>query len=393
MLRAQKRFADDIRFHEFVQWQFSVQWTELKTYCTAKRIRLIGDIPLFVAHQSADVWAHPELFKLDAMGNPTVVAGVPPDYFSKTGQLWGMPVYRWEALKTENYRWWIERLRMAFARFDINRLDHFIGFVRTYEVSATAKTAVNGQYQPGGGEAFFKAIREVLGSLLFIADDLGDTTPKVVALLEQFQIPGTRVLQFEFGAELENNSSPPTPHPPQNVVYTGTHDNDTTAGWYKKLLGVQREALQKKLGISDREIVWAMIRVALASPANTAIVPMQDLLELGSEARMNLPGTAKGNWGWRLTAGGLTEKLAQRLRSLTMEYGRLMDGKLVPQAKYPEHDLTQQIAKRAYELYNRRGRQSGHSDQDWLQAEREINLERNPMTKPMQPVSAPPLTS
>jgi len=327
------------------------------------------------------------------MGNPTVVAGVPPDYFSKTGQLWGMPVYRWEALKTENYRWWIERLRMAFARFDINRLDHFIGFVRTYEVSATAKTAVNGQYQPGGGEAFFKAIREVLGSLLFIADDLGDTTPKVVALLEQFQIPGTRVLQFEFGAELENNSSPPTPHPPQNVVYTGTHDNDTTAGWYKKLLGVQREALQKKLGISDREIVWAMIRVALASPANTAIVPMQDLLELGSEARMNLPGTAKGNWGWRLTAGGLTEKLAQRLRSLTMEYGRLMDGKLVPQAKYPEHDLTQQIAKRAYELYNRRGRQSGHSDQDWLQAEREINLERNPMTKPMQPVSAPPLTS
>jgi 4-alpha-glucanotransferase len=375
ILRAQKQFAEEIRFHEFVQWLFFLQWTELKTYCTAKGIRLIGDIPLFVAHQSADVWAHPELFKLDTDGNPTVVAGVPPDYFCKTGQLWGMPVYRWEALEAGNYRWWIERLRMAFARFDINRLDHFIGFVRTYEVSATAKTAVNGQYQPGGGAAFFKAIREALGSLSFIADDLGDTTPEVVALLEQFQIPGTRVLQFELGAELQNNSTPPTPHPPENVVYTGTHDNDTTAGWYQKLSGPQREALRKKLGVSDREIVWAMIRAALASPANTAICPAQDLLELGSEARMNLPGTAKGNWGWRLTAGVLAEKLAQRLRSLTMEYGRLTDGKLVPPATSPEHDLTPQIAKRAYEFYELRGRQSGHSDQDWLQAEREIKLE------------------
>ena len=391
MLRAQKRFADDIRFHEFVQWQFSVQWTELKTYCTAKGIRLIGDIPLFVAHQSADVWAHPELFKLDATGNPTVVAGVPPDYFSKNGQLWGMPVYDWEALQAENHRWWIERLRMAFARFDINRLDHFIGFVRTYEVPATAKTAVNGQYQPGGGEAFFKAIREALGSLSFIGDDLGDTTPEVVALLEQFQIPGTRVLQFEFGAELQNNSSPPAPHPPENVVYTGTHDNDTTVGWYEKLPGPQRKALQKKLDVSDQQIVWAIIRAALASPANTAIVPMQDLLELGSEARMNLPGIAKGNWGWRLPVGVLTEKLAQRLRSLTMEYGRLMDGKFVPPATSLEYSLMPKIAKRAYQLYEQRNRQSGHSDQDWLQAEREINLERNPMTKPMQPVSAPPL--
>jgi 4-alpha-glucanotransferase len=280
---------------------------------------------------------------------------------------------------------------MAFARFDINRLDHFIGFVRTYEVPATAKTAVNGQYQPGGGEAFFKAIREALGSLSFIGDDLGDTTPEVVALLEQFQIPGTRVLQFEFGAELQNNSSPPAPHPPENVVYTGTHDNDTTVGWYEKLPGPQRKALQKKLDVSDQQIVWAIIRAALASPANTAIVPAQDLLELGSEARMNLPGIAKGNWGWRLPVGVLTEKLAQRLRSLTMEYGRLMDGKFVPPATSLEYSLMPKIAKRAYQLYEQRNRQSGHSDQDWLQAEREINLERNPMTKPMQPVSAPPL--
>ena len=378
LLRAQKRFADDIRYHEFVQWQFSMQWKELKAYCAAKGIQLIGDIPLFVAHQSADVWAHPELFKLNADGNPTVVAGVPPDYFSKTGQLWGLPVYHWKAMQAQNYRWWIERLRMAFSRFDVNRLDHFIGFVRTYEVSAQAKTALKGKYLPGGGAAFFKAIREAIGPLPFIADDLGDTTPEVVALLDEFQIPGTRVLQFEFGSELQNDSNPPAPHPLETVVYTGTHDNDTTVGWFKNLPVAQQEVLQQMLGAKNGEIVWAMIRAALASKANTAIIPAQDLLELRSEARMNLPGIAKGNWGWRLQADVLTEKLAQRLRSLTMEYGRLMNGNTVPSAKFPEHDLAPQIAKRAYELYERRGRQNGHSDQDWLQAEREINLEAIP---------------
>jgi 4-alpha-glucanotransferase len=262
-----------LRYHEFVQWLFSVQWKELRAYCAAKGIRLIGDIPLCVAHQSADVWAHPELFKLDVDGNPTVVAGVPPDYFSKTGQLWGLPVYRWEALEAQNYRWWIERLRTAFARFDVNRLDHFIGFVRTYEVSAQARTAVKGQYLPGGGASFFKAVGKNLGSLSFIADDLGDTSPEVVALLNQFKIPGTRVLQFEFGSDLQGYSSGLASHPLETVVYTGTHDNDTTAGWYESLPILQQEALRKKLKVSDREIVWAMIRAALASPANTAIVP------------------------------------------------------------------------------------------------------------------------
>jgi len=378
VIRAQKRLADDIRYHEFVQWQFSVQWKELRDYCAAKGIRLIGDIPLFVAHQSADVWAHPELFKLNADGNPTVVAGVPPDCFSKTGQLWGFPVYRWEALHTEGYRWWIERLRTAFGRFDVNRLDHFIGFVRTYEVSARAKTDLNGKYLPGGGEMFFNAIREALGALTFIADDLGATSPEVVALLDQFQIPGTRVLQFEFASDLQTKSGPPAPHPLKTVVYTGTHDNDTTAGWYKKLSGTQRKALQKELEASDREIVWAMIREALASPANTTIIPAQDLLELGSEARMNIPGIAKGNWGWRLKHGVLTQKLAQRLRSLKMEYGRLMDGNPIPPAMFQQNNLTPQIAQRAYELYERRGRQSGQSHQNWLQAEREIKQETKP---------------
>jgi 4-alpha-glucanotransferase len=375
VIRAQKQLADGIRYHQFVQWQFSGQWKALKTYCISRGIRLIGDIPLFVSHQSADVWAHPELFKLNADGNPTVVAGVPPDDFSKTGQLWGLPVYSWEALEKQGYRWWIERLRTGLARFDVNRLDHFIGFVRTYEVSAQAKTALNGQYKPGGGAAFFEATRKALGSLPFIADDLGAITPDVVALLDQLQIPGTRVLQFEFGSMLKNNSNPPAPHPVKSVVYTGTHDNNTTAGWYAKLPSAQRAALQKQLGANNREIVWAMIRQALASEADTAIVPAQDLLELGAEARMNLPGIAKGNWGWRLKDGAFTAEIAQKLRSISMECGRMGDFKTNPASLCQESDLRSQIAKRAYELYERRGRQDGQTVHNWLLAEREIGME------------------
>ena len=344
VLRAQKYFANDIRYHQFVQWQFSVQWEELRAYCASKGIWLIGDVPLFVAHQSADVWAHPGLFKLDAYGNPTVVAGVPPDYFSKTGQVWGVPVYRWEALQEQKYSWWIERLRTAFRRFDVNRLDHFIAFVRTYEVSAQAKTAVNGQYQPSGGASFFEAVREALGFLPLIADDLGATTHEAVALLDQLQIPGTRVLQFEFGSNLETNSVPSEPHPLKSVVYTGTHDNDTTAGWYRKLPSTQRQALQRRLGANNPDVVWAMIREAVASQADTAIVPAQDLLELGSEARMNFPGIEQGNWQWRLRYGALTEELAQKLRSITITYGRLRSGELRPTSRCQEDDTTPQIA-------------------------------------------------
>jgi 4-alpha-glucanotransferase len=377
ILQARKSLAHDIRYHQFVQWQFFVQWQELRAYCTSKGIGLIGDIPLFVAHQSADVWSHPELFKLDSSGTPTVVAGVPPDDFSKTGQLWGLPVYRWEALQAQNYRWWIERLRTGLARFDVNRLDHFIGFVRTYEVSAKAKTAANGWYEPGGGGAFFDAARNALGSLPFIADDLGAITPDVVALLDQLQIPGTRVLQFEFSAKLQFNSCPPAPHPVKSVVYTGTHDNDTTAGWYSKLPDAQREALQKELGADNREVVWAMIREALASQADTAIVPAQDLLELGSEARMNFPGMAKGNWRWRMKDGALTQQLAHRLRTITMTNGR-QDGETSPAPRCQGVDLKPEIAKRAYELYERHGRQNGQTVQDWLHAEREIKMEAKP---------------
>ena len=323
IIRAQEYFADEIRYHKFVQWQFSVQFTELKAYCASKGIGLIGDVPHFVSHQSADVWTHPGLFKLDAGGNPTVVAGVPPDYFSKTGQVWGNPVYRWEELGRQNYSWWIQRLRTAFGRFDVNRLDHFIGFVRFYEVSAQAKTAVDGQYQIGPGISFLEAVRKDLGLLPLIADDLGVRTPEVVALMEQFQIPGTHVLQFEFGSNLETNTELLKQHPMKSVVYTGTHDNDTTKGWYQNLPSPQQNALQRKLGVNDQEIVWAMIREAFASRADTAIIPAQDLMDLSSEARMNFPGIAKGNWQWRLKDGSLSQQLAQKLKGITQSYGRL----------------------------------------------------------------------
>jgi len=208
--------------------------------------------------------------------------------------------------------------------------------------------------------------------LPLIADDLGATTPEVTALRDQFQIPGTRVLQFEFGSNLETNSVPPEQHPVKSVVYTGTHDNDTTAGWYRKLSSTQRKALQKQLRASNREVIWAMIREALASQADTAIVPAQDLLELGSEARMNFPGIVKGNWRWRLKEGALTQELAQRLRSITITYGRLRGGEPRPTPRCQEDDPTPQIAKRTYELYERRGCREGHADYDWLQAEQEI---------------------
>jgi 4-alpha-glucanotransferase len=375
VIHAKNLFRGDMRYHKFVQWQFAVQWKELRAYSASRGVRLIGDIPLFVAHQSADVWVHPRLFKLDAEGSPTVVAGVPPDYFSPTGQLWGLPVYNWVALQTEGYQWWLERLRAAFDRFDVIRLDHFIGFVRTYEVSATAKTAMKGHYQPGGGAAFMEVVRNTFGSLPLFAEDLGSTSSDVVTLLDQFQIPGTRVLQFEFDSNIHAHSAPPALHTKKSVVYTGTHDNDTTAGWYRTLSGMQRIALQEKLGANSQEIVWAMIRDALASQTNPAIIPAQDLLELGSEARMNFPGIAKGNWAWRLKDGALTRELAHKMRGLTIECARLNTGEFIPASWNQDDETASRIAKRAYELYEQRGRQNGCAVQDWERALRELEME------------------
>jgi len=317
LARVKKDLSDRISFHAFVQWQFALQWQELKSYCSRKGIGLIGDVPIFVAPHSADVWAHPDIFKLDDAGKPVVVAGVPPDYFSKTGQLWGNPVYRWDVLRRQGYGWWIERLRMGLRRFDVLRLDHFIGFVRAYEVPAGARTALNGQYRPGPGAAFFDAVRKSLGSVPFIAEDLGAVTPEVIVLRDQLGVPGMRVLQFEFEEGREAAAARPDRYAPNSVVYTGTHDNDTTAGWFRKLPVQRRKRVAEALKLSDQDIHWAMIRLALTSRARTAIIPMQDLLGLGTQARMNLPGTAKGNWRWRLSPGYLTPTLAQRLRQLT----------------------------------------------------------------------------
>jgi len=326
LARAKTDLAEELGLHTFIQWQFALQWQALKAYAARKKIDLIGDLPMFVALQSVDVWAHPELFKLNADGKPTVVAGVPPDYFSKTGQLWGNPIYRWDVLQQQNYAWWIERLRMSFRRFDGLRLDHFIGFVRSYEVPAGNRTAQNGQYRPGPGAHFFDVVEKALGSAPFIAEDLGSVTPEVEALRDQFRFPGMRVLQFEIHPGKDTEAFKPDHNPVHCVVYTGTHDNDTIVGWYRKLPTKQREWLAQKLGGREREIHWALIRVGEDSKAQTAVVPMQDLLGLGSEARMNVPGQPWGNWRWRLKSNALDRRLAQRLRQLTRICGR--DGSL-----------------------------------------------------------------
>jgi 4-alpha-glucanotransferase len=234
-----------------------------------------------------------------------------------------VPVYDWGELQKQNDGWWIERLRTAFGRFDLNRLDHFIGFVRTYEVPAQATTAETGRYEPGGGASFLKTAQDIFGPLPLIAEDLGIITPEVAALRDQFQLPGIRVLQFDLAPSPGTPLGPPEKGPLRWVVYTGTHDNDTTAGWYGQLPEADRDALRKQLGAVEGEVVWAMIREAFASKAEAAIIPTQDLLELGSEARMNYPGKAEGNWKWRLKDGALTPEIAQRLKKMTTTYGRL----------------------------------------------------------------------
>lgn len=318
-----EQLVDRITFHRYVQYTFETQWSALKQYAHDRGVDLIGDIPIFVAHDSADVWVSPELFLLDASGNPTVVAGVPPDYFSETGQLWGNPLYRWDALARTGYAWWIARLRATFAFVDRVRLDHFRGFEAYWEIPATDETAINGRWVPGPGDEFFQAVHQALGPVSIIAEDLGVITPAVEALRDRAGFPGMKVLQFAFGSDATN---PYLPHnyPRHCVVYTGTHDNDTTLGWYwASGTSTERNAILQYLGRDDREVHWSMIRLAFSSVAETAVVPLQDVLGLGTEARMNHPGKPSGNWTWRYPAGVLTAGVARRLRELTVIYGRL----------------------------------------------------------------------
>lgn len=328
------KLAPEIQYHKYLQHQFFKQWRRLRMYCHARGIRLIGDVPIFVAWDSTDVWSHPEMFYLDAYGRPAVVAGVPPDYFSKTGQLWGNPLYRWDAMARDGYAWWIERFRMTHSLVDIIRLDHFRGFEKYWEVPGTDTTAINGRWVPGPGAAFFKAIRKALRGLPIIAEDLGMITPEVEALRDQFRFPGMRVLQFAFGGGLQaDNSHRPHNYPRNCVVYTGTHDNNTTIGWVRsasstdstrtpEAIGKEVRLALKYLGTEGKEINWDFIRLVLASVANMAIIPLQDVLGLGSEARMNLPGTIGGNWEWRFTFDTLTDETKDRLREMTLLYGR-----------------------------------------------------------------------
>jgi 4-alpha-glucanotransferase len=311
---------------KFFQFLFFRQWKALRDYCHARDVKIIGDIPIFVAHDSADVWAHREYFKLDDTGKPTLVAGVPPDYFSETGQLWGNPVYDWECLRAVGFCWWIDRVRFALEQFDFLRIDHFRGFAACWEIPAGETTAQNGQWMPAPGREVFAALTEALGDLPIIAENLGVITPDVENLREEFGFPGMRVLQFAFGSDAANV------HLPHNytrdvTVYTGTHDNDTTAGWFAGLSKsepnqAERDFCLKYLGSDGGDIRWDLIRAAMASVADTAIIPLQDVLGLSSEARMNLPASQAGNWVWRLKAGALTEEVARRLRELVLLFGR-----------------------------------------------------------------------
>jgi 4-alpha-glucanotransferase len=324
LARAREELADEVELVRFAQFLLFRQARRLKQYARDKEVRLIGDLPFFVSPDSSDVWANPELFRLDAERRPSIVAGVPPDYFSVDGQLWGNPVYDWDALRRTRYRWWIERVRALLEHVDAIRLDHFRGFAAAWHVAAGAPTARVGEWVPGPGARFFSAMRSGLGTLPFIAEDLGLITPDVYALRDRFQLAGSRVLQFAFGGEPDN---PYLPHNyvPNTVVYTGTHDNPTTRAWYEELPEHERQNLWSYLdrpGGDSAEAAPKLLRLAWFSVAALAIAPLQDVLNLGNEARMNVPGQADGNWRWRCTEEMLTGPAFEWLQDLTRASGR-----------------------------------------------------------------------
>ncbi|AFZ29826.1 4-alpha-glucanotransferase [Gloeocapsa sp. PCC 7428] len=323
LARSQQQLEAEIFYHKFVQFEFFRQWNELKHYANQQGIVIIGDIPIYVAHDSADVWANPEIFCLDeATGEVALMAGVPPDYFSETGQLWGNPVYNWEKLQRLNFKWWVQRFQAILDYVDIIRIDHFRGFQAYWAVEQGETTAMNGEWIEAPGEALFQAINEQLGKLPVLAEDLGVITPEVEALRDRFEFPGMKILQFAFGSDAANPFLPFN-FPRNCVVYTGTHDNDTTVGWFNSASEYEKERLQRYLGcLSSDGIHWDLIRLALSSVANQALIPLQDLLGLPTEARMNYPSKPEGNWEWRYTSDDLTSELRDRLKSLTELYGR-----------------------------------------------------------------------
>jgi 4-alpha-glucanotransferase len=327
------QLSSETEIHKFAQFEFFRQWQKLKTHCSRCGISIMGDIPIYVAHDSADVWAHRELFRLDEQGNPTAIAGVPPDYFSATGQLWGNPLYRWDVSAISGHRWWIDRVRASLKLFDLVRLDHFRGFDAYWEVPASASTAAGGKWVKGPGAEFFQTLQTELKELPFVAENLGVITPEVEALRKHFGFPGMSLLQFAFGNDPQGPSFRPHNYSRELVAYTGGHDNDTTVGWWTSS-GVgestrtaedirnEHDFTRAYLGFQDEPVNWVFIRTVLASVANTAIIPLQDVLGLGSDARMNLPGTVSGNWKWRYNSKTLTKEISDQLRRLTLLYDR-----------------------------------------------------------------------
>jgi 4-alpha-glucanotransferase len=329
-----QRLAPELQAYKYWQFEFFRQWEQLKSYGQQRGIRFMGDIPIYVAHDSADVWAHPDLFHLDDQGRPTVVSGVPPDYFSSTGQLWGNPIYRWDLLASNGYQWWIERFRASFALFDMVRLDHFRGFESYWEVPAGETTAIHGCWVKGPGGNLLSALQNAFGELPIVAENLGVITPPVEKLRQQFGLPGMSLLQFAFGKDPQGPSFRPHNYNRDLVAYTGVHDNDTTVGWWSSSGAgdstrtpedVRKEHAFARAYLNmgdDDEINWVMIRAILASVADVAIVPLQDVLGLGTGARMNLPGKVSGNWKWRYRPGALNAELSERLRRLVTLYDR-----------------------------------------------------------------------
>ena len=318
---ARAQHASRIACWQFCQWRFYRQWAALKAYANGKGIEIIGDTPIFIAYLSAEVWANQHLFELDEHGRPTVVAGVPPDFFSATGQRWGNPLYRWKEHAKDGFAWWVERIRRTFELVDIVRIDHFRGFAGYWEIPASEPTAIQGRWVPGPGEPLFKAIAKALGPMPIIAEDLGVITPDVDALRKKFGFPGMRILQFAFAGDASDRFLPHN-HEPDTVVYTGTHDNDTSAGWWAAASDHERCMARGYLATDGHDMPWTLIRAAMASVADTAVHPMQDVLALATDCRMNFPGQTSGWWRWRFQWSAVQPWHAGRLAELARLYGR-----------------------------------------------------------------------
>lgn len=314
--------AAEIALYQFGQFLFFQQWFALKQYANERGIQVVGDIPIFVAFDSADVWANPHLFHLDEDGAPTFIAGVPPDYFSATGQRWGNPLYRWDLMEANGFAWWQNRISATLQQVDIVRIDHFRGFEAYWEIPATEPTAINGRWVKAPGMALFRTLAEKMGHLPIIAEDLGVITPEVEELRDTFGLPGMKILQFAFGGERNSNFLPHS-FTANSVVYTGSHDNETTLGWYRNASPSEQDHVRRYVARDGRDIVWDMIRLAHSSVSNTAVIPLQDLMELGNEARMNFPGQVGGFWSWRYQPHMITDMIAHRLREMTFIYGRI----------------------------------------------------------------------